>query len=53
MSTIQHHLPDHPDGHSHDPVMSGADWAEDIAVGVMLFSAVAILAVIVVLLLIL
>lgn len=47
MST-QHHVPDDP----HRPVMSAADWAEDIAFGVLLFSAVAVLAVIAALLII-
>jgi hypothetical protein len=51
MST-QHHFPDHPHQRPHEPVMSVADWAEDIAVGVMLFSAVTVLAVVIALLVI-
>ena len=51
MST-QHHDPDHPHQRPHEPLMSVADWAEDVAVGVMLFSAVVVLAVILALLII-
>jgi hypothetical protein len=43
MST-QHHVPDHSHQRPHEPVMTVADWAEDVAVGVMLFVAVAVLA---------
>ena len=42
--SAQHRSPDYPQ-RPHEPVMSVADWAEDVAVGVMLFSAVAVLAV--------
>jgi hypothetical protein len=50
MST--HHVPDHPHQRPHEPVTSVAEWAVDVAVGVMLFSAVAVLAVILALLII-
>ena len=50
--SAHHHAPDHPHQRPHEPVMSIADWAEDVAVGVMLFSAVAVLAVILALLII-
>ena len=52
MSTSQHHVPGHPHQRPHEPAMSIADWAEDIAVGVMLLSAVVVLAVILALLII-
>ena len=49
--SAQHHVPDYPQ-RPYEPVMSVADWAEDVAVGVLLFSVVAVLAVILVLLII-
>ena len=52
MSTQHHVVPDHPHQRPHEPVMSVADWAEDVTVGVMLFVAVAVLAVILALLII-
>ena len=45
MST-QHHVPDHPHQRPHEPVTSVKDWTVDLTVGVMLFSALAVLAVI-------
>ena len=51
MST-QHHSPDHPHQRPHEPVMSVADSAVDVTVGVMLFSAVTVLAVMLALLII-
>jgi hypothetical protein len=52
MSTQHHVVPDHPHQRPLDPVMSVADWAVDVAVGVLLFVAVAVLAVILALLII-
>jgi hypothetical protein len=49
MST-QPQLPGHPHPPPHRSVMTAGDWAEDIAIGVMLLSAVAVLAVVLALL---
>ena len=45
MST-QPNVPDHPHQPSHPSTMTAADWAEDVAFGVMLLSGVAILVVV-------
>ena len=49
MST-QQHAPAHPHERPRHPVMTVDAWAEDVAIGVMLFSAVAVLVVILALL---
>ena len=41
---ISTHAPGHPHQHPHEPSMSVADWADAVAVGVALLSAVVVAA---------
>ena len=38
------HVPGHPHQRPHSPSMSVADWAEDVAVGLALLTAVVVIA---------
>jgi hypothetical protein len=42
----QPYVPGHPHRPSHPSTMTAADWAEDIAFGLMLLAAVAVVAVV-------